>query len=179
MIVILMGVSGAGKTAVGERLAGRLGWSFLEGDDFHPQANVRKMAAGEPLTDEDRWPWLAALRETIEAHEREGTDAVVACSALKRSYRRFLAAGASSARFVYLRGARSTIAGRLGRRKGHFFRPELLASQIATLEEPSAEEAAIVDVDAGLDEVVERVLAALGLPAAAPAAPRPSAESEG
>lgn len=167
MIVILMGVSGVGKSAVGERLAARLGWAFHDGDDFHPQANVRKMAAGQPLTDEDRWPWLAAIREAIEAHERDGTDAIFACSALKEDYRRYLLANAPSARIVYLRGARSLIEERLRSRKGHFFRVDLLASQLASLEEPSA--AVVVDVDAELDVVVERVLTALGMMARAAA----------
>jgi gluconokinase len=170
MIVILMGVSGAGKTAVGERLAARLGWAFHDGDDFHPQANVRKMAAGEPLTDEDRWPWLAALRETIEAHERSGTNAIVACSALKEEYRRYLLAGAPAARIVYLRGTPSLIAERLRRRRGHFFKADLLASQLAALEEPSS--ALVVDVDADLDVVVGRVLSALGSSASAAARAR-------
>lgn len=163
MIVILMGVSGAGKTAVGERLAVRLGWAFHDGDDFHPEVNVRKMSAGEPLTDEDRRPWLAAIRELIEALGRKGTDAIVACSALKDEYRRYLLAGAPSARIVYLRGTPLLIEERLRWRRGHFFRADLLASQFATLEEPSS--AAVVDVDAELEVVVERVLAALGLPA--------------
>jgi len=161
MIVILMGVSGAGKTAVGERLAARLGWAFHDGDDFHPEANVRKMAAGEPLDDEDRRPWLAAIRELLAAHEREGTDAVVACSALKETYRSYLLSGSPSARIVYLRGTPALIEERLSRRRGHFFRADLLASQFASLEEPSS--ALVVDVDAELDVVVARVLAALDL----------------
>jgi gluconokinase len=161
MVVILMGVSGAGKTAVGERLAAHLGWAFHDGDDFHPEANVRKMAAGEPLTDEDRRPWLAAIRELIEAHELEGRDAIVACSALKEAYRRYLLADAPTTRIVYLRGTPSLIEERLRRRRGHFFRAELLASQFAALEEPSS--AVVVDVDAEPDVVVGRVLVALGL----------------
>jgi carbohydrate kinase (thermoresistant glucokinase family) len=165
MIVILMGVSGAGKTAVGERLAGRLGWAFHDGDDFHPQVNVAKMAAGQPLTDEDRRPWLAAIRERIEAHERQGSDAIFACSALREEYRSYLLAGAPSARIVYLRGSPSLIEERLRRRRGHFFRVDLLASLFATVEEPSS--ALVVDVDAEVDVVVVRVVAALGLPAAA------------
>ena len=164
MVVLLMGVAGSGKTTVGERLAARLGWTFHDGDDLHPAANVRKMAAGEPLTDEDRRPWLAALREVIEGHERDGTDAVVACSALKEAYRRTLLAGAPSARIVYLRGDRTLLEERLRGRRGHFFRAELLASQLATLEEPGPSSTAIVDVDAEVEVVVERVLAALGLP---------------
>jgi gluconokinase len=165
MIIVLMGVSGAGKTAVGELLAARVGWPFHDGDDFQPEANVRKMAAGQPLTEEDRRPWLAAVRERIEAYERSGGDAIFACSALKEEYRRYLLAGMRSVRMVYLRGTPSLIGERLRHRRGHFFPADLLASQLATLEEPRS--ALTVDVDAELDVVVARVLAALGLPATA------------
>ena len=156
-----MGVAGAGKTAVGERLAARLGWTFHDGDDLHPEANVRKMAAGEPLTDEDRRPWLEAIAAVLARHERDGTDAVVACSALEESYRRTLLAAAPSARIVDLRGERTLLERRLRRREGHFFPTRLLASQLATLEEPDPAAAAVVDVDAPLEVVVDRVVAAL------------------
>lgn len=165
MIVLLMGVAGAGKTAVGARLAARLGWRFLDGDDLHPEANRRRMAAGEPLDDEDRRPWLAALGEVLARHERDGTNAIVACSALKESYRRELLAAAPSARWVYLRGDRALLEERLRRRQGHFFPVHLLSSQLATLEEPRRGTAAVVDVDAPLEGVVDRVVTALGLPA--------------
>ena len=157
-----MGVAGAGKTAVGERLAARLGWSFHDGDDLHPEANVRKMAAGVPLTDDDRRPWLEAIAAVLARHERGGKDAVVACSALRESYRRTLLAAAPSARFVYLRGDPALLERRLRRREGHFFPTRLLASQLATLEEPDPATTAIVDVDAPLEAVVDRVVAALG-----------------
>ena len=171
MIVLLMGVAGAGKTAVGERLAARLGWAFLDGDDLQPGANLRKMAAGEPLDDADRRPWLAALAEILARHERDGTHVVVACSALKESYRRELLAAAPSARLVYLRGERALLEERLGRREGHFFPAGLLASQLATLEEPPHGTAIVVEVDAPLEGVVDRVVAALGRRAAAGAGP--------
>jgi gluconokinase len=162
MIVVLMGVAGAGKTAVGRRLAARLGWAFHDGDDLHPEANVRKMAAGRPLTAEDRRPWLAAVRALLVTLASAGTDAVVACSALTAESRRTLLSGVREARLVYLRGAPALLAERLRRRRGHFFPPELLASQLATLEEPAS--ALVVDVDADLEVVVSRVLTALGLP---------------
>lgn len=163
MVVILMGVSGAGKTAVGEILAQRLGWSFHDGDDLHPEPNIRKMSAGEPLTDADRRPWLESIRTLVDEHERSGRDAVVTCSALKESYRRRLLAGTRDTRLVYLRGTPALIEQRLRRRRGHFFDPRLLASQFAALEEPEA--AVVVDVDADLSAVVAAVQSALALPA--------------
>ena len=109
MIILLMGVSGAGKTAVGETLASKLGWTFYDGDDFHPAANVHKMSSGKPLTDEDRRPWLDAIRTLIQRLEAEGTDAVIACSALKQAYRDRLLASPDQAQLVYLRGSRELI----------------------------------------------------------------------
>lgn len=155
-----MGVSGAGKTAVGELLAERLGWPFVDGDDLHPAGNVRKMAAGVPLTDEDRLPWLRSIRAAILEHAAAGRSAVVACSALKKKYRELLLAGQADMRLVYLRGARAVLERRLGERRGHFFDPALLASQLETLEEP--DDALVVDVDTELDAVVDTVAAALG-----------------
>jgi gluconokinase len=170
MVVILMGVSGAGKTAVGERLAQRLGWPFHDGDDLHPPANRRKMAAGQPLDDDDRRPWLLAIRELIGEHEASGRSAVVACSALKEAYRRLLLADTQATRIVYLRGTPELIAERLRGRRGHFFSSTLLPTQFAALEEPG--DAAVVDVDAELEVVVDRVVDALGLgPASRGAAP--------
>ena len=153
--IVVMGVSGSGKTTIAERLAGRLGWRLLEGDRFHPPANVAKMAAGTPLTDDDRWPWLRAIADTMG----QGGDAVVACSALKRAYRDVLRAGQADVRFVHLRGGRSVIAARMAARHDHFMPPALLDSQLATLEEPAADERAIVvDVDGTPEAIVERVL---------------------
>jgi len=157
-----MGVSGAGKTAVGEVLAKRLGWSFVDGDHLHPASNIRKMTAGLPLTDEDRLPWLLSVRDAIVEHARSGRSALVACSALKRDYRKLLLEGQPDTRLVYLRGTPSVLERRLGERRGHFFDPKLLASQLETMEEPSG--ALVIDVDGELDAVVEAVAAALGLP---------------
>lgn len=161
MVIILMGVSGAGKTTVGKRLAEALGWRFLEGDDFHPLANVRKMAAGIPLTDEDRIPWLERLRELITEVLARGEDAVLACSALKRSYRQLLTVDPSRVRWVYLWAPREVIESRLAARTGHFMPLALLGSQLETLEMP--EDALRVDVTPGPDEVVATVRARLGI----------------
>ncbi len=157
-----MGVSGAGKTAIGELLAERLGWPFVDADDLHPAANIRKMATGVPLTDEDRLPWLRSVRDVIVEHAGSGRSAVVACSALKRNYRNLLLAGQADTRLVYLRGSPAVLQRRLGERRGHFFDPSLLASQLETMEEPT--DALVVDVDGELEAVVEAVVAALSLP---------------
>lgn len=143
-IVIVMGVSGSGKTTIGELLAERLGWPFFDGDDFHPAANVRKMRGGQALTDRDRGPWLDALRSLIGELEARGESAVIACSALKAAYRERLLAGSEAARLVYLRGSYDVIDARLRGRGGHFFDPTLLASQFEALEEPA--EGIAVDV---------------------------------
>jgi gluconokinase len=161
VVIILMGVSGVGKTAVGKRLAEALGWRFLEGDDFHPPANVAKMAAGIPLTDEDRAPWLERLRELIAEVLARGEDVVLACSALKRSYRQLLMVDPTQVRWVYLWAPREVIASRLARRTGHFMPLTLLGSQLETLEVP--EDVPRVDVTPGLDEVVATIRARLGV----------------
>jgi gluconokinase len=157
-----MGVSGAGKTAVGERVAERLDWPFVDADDLHPSGNVRKMAAGIPLTDADRLPWLRRVRAAIGEHGGSGRSVVVACSALKRDYREFLREGQADIRFVYLRGTQPVFERRLAERRGHFFDLSLLTSQLETLEEP--DDAAVVDVDGALDAVVDRVVSALRFP---------------
>jgi len=157
-----MGVSGAGKTAVGEVVAERLGWPFVDADDLHPPGNIRKMAAGVPLTDADRLPWLERVRAAIAEHGGSGRSVVVACSALKREYREFLRKGQVDIRFVYLRGTRPVFERRLAGRSGHFFDPSLLTSQLETLEEP--DDAIVIDVDGDLDSVVDQVVAALGFP---------------
>lgn len=161
MIVIVMGVSGAGKTAVGELLASQLGWVFHDGDDLHPAANVRKMSAGQPLTDDDRRPWLESIRALIHKLEVMGTDAIVACSALKEEYRELLLAGTRDARIVYLRGTPTLIERRLRQRREHYFDVDLLASQFETLEEPKA--AVVIDIDADLESVTAAVAQALSL----------------
>lgn len=151
-----MGVSGSGKTTVGERLAAALGLRFVDGDSLHPAANVEKMHAGIPLTDDDRWPWLDAVGAVLA----QG-DVVVACSALRRAYRDRLRARAPFA-LVYLRGDRTLLAGRIGHREGHFMPASLLDSQLATLEEPSADEHAItLDVAATPEQLVEAARKAL------------------
>ncbi len=154
-----MGVSGAGKTAVGERLAMRLGWPFVDADDLHPPSNIRKMTAGVPLTDEDRQPWLQSIRDIIVEHTSSGRSAVVACSALKRDYRRLLLSGQPDTMLVYLRGTPAVYERRLERRRDHFFDPNLLASQLETIEEPT--NALVVDVDGELEAIVDAVAAGL------------------
>jgi carbohydrate kinase (thermoresistant glucokinase family) len=156
MIAVLMGVSGSGKTSVGRRLAEALGWPFIEGDDFHPPENVAKMAAGIPLEDADRWPWLDALADKIGAIAASGSDAIVACSALKQSYRDRLASKAppGSVRFVHLTGDYDAIAARLATRKHRYMPASLLTSQFATLEPPS--DAIVVGM---YDHVIDRVAA--------------------
>lgn len=166
MVVILMGVSGAGKTAVGELLAKRLGWSFLDGDDLHPVSNVEKMSSGRPLTDEDRGPWLDSIQTKIRQLEDSGTHTILACSALKEAYRRHLLADAQRTRLVYLRGSEALIEQRLRQRKRHYFEVGLLASQFEALEEPG-EEVVVVDVDTDLETIVGKIMMALELRAKA------------
>jgi gluconokinase len=157
VILIVFGVSGAGKTTVGKLLARKLGWHFLEADDFHPSANVAKMRSGHPLTDEDRWPWLERLREQIELSLAAGENAVLACSALKRRYRDSLRVN-SDVRFVFLRGDYALIADQLHHRRGHFMNPALLRSQFADLEEPAPGESAItVELERTPEEIVEEI----------------------
>jgi gluconokinase len=161
-IVVVMGVSGSGKTTVGVLLAKQLGWRFQEGDALHPPANVAKMASGTPLTDEDRWPWLHAIAALIDTWRAEGVSGVVACSALRRAYRDILIAGRPDVRLVYLRGEKTLLAERVAARRGHFMPPALLDSQLATLEEPGPDEHPItVSIDRPPDvqvaEIVQRL----------------------
>jgi gluconokinase len=139
VIVIVFGVSGAGKTTIGKLLAEELGWRFYEADDFHPRTNINKMRRGISLTDEDRWPWLENLRELIERGIATGENAVLACSALKRAYRQHLRVSVK-VKLVFLRGEYTLIAKQLRHRRGHFMNPALLQSQFADLEEPQPEE---------------------------------------
>jgi carbohydrate kinase (thermoresistant glucokinase family) len=142
LILVVMGVSGSGKTTVGSLLAGRLGWQYAEADDFHPASNVVKMAAGQPLTSDDRWPWLRAIGAWIDTRIARGEPAVVTCSALRREYRDLLRR--PEVRFVYLRGDRTLIAQRMAARQGHFFKTDLLDSQFEALEEPGPDEGVII-----------------------------------
>jgi gluconokinase len=157
VIVIIFGVSGAGKTTVGKLLARKPGWHFLEADDFHPAANVEKMRGGHPLTDDDRWPWLKRLREQIERSLAAGQNAVLACSALKQKYRDCLRVN-SDVKFVFLRGDYALIEQQLRHRRGHFMNPALLRSQFADLEEPASDEGAItIDLGRTPEELVEEI----------------------
>ena len=157
MIVIIFGVSGAGKTTVGKLLARKLRWHFLEADDFHPAANVEKMRGGRPLTDEDRRPWLERLRERIDRSLAAGENAVLACSALKRKYRDCLRVN-SDVKLVFLRGDYALIEKQLRRRRGHFMNPDLLRSQFADLEEPEPDERVlIIELGRTPEEIVEEI----------------------
>lgn len=160
MIVIVMGVTGSGKTTVGRLLAGKLGWQFADADDFHPRRNVEKMQSGIPLTDEDRRPWLQALRAEIEKWIAAGGNVVLACSALKRIYRQQLAAG-PEVKFVYLKGNVDLITERLRSRHEHFADEHILAGQFADLEEPN--EAATVDISSTPDEIAAAIRQKLSL----------------
>jgi gluconokinase len=160
--VVVMGVSGCGKTTTGEALADRLGWPFEEGDRHHLPESVRKMAAHIPLEDADRWPWLEALSALIRGHEAAGESSVLACSALRRSYRDLLRTGAPHVRFLHLHGSREVLQARLDARKGHFFPPDLLASQFATLEPLGPDEDGVV-VDLTLDTEAQVAAALRGL----------------
>jgi gluconokinase len=160
MIIVVMGVSGSGKTTIGKLLATRLGWRFAEGDDFHPPANVEKMRRGEGLDDADRMPWLAAIDAAMRRWSLDGEDVVLACSALKRSYRVQIDCGPDT-RLVYLKASYSELYRRLKERKGHFADERLLASQFAILEEP--DNALTVDATRPPDEIVEEICRELQL----------------
>ena len=158
MIVVVMGVSGSGKTVVGQALATELGWPFFDADNFHPKENVAKMAAGTPLTDADRWPWLDRLAGEMKAIEERGANAVLACSALRHVYRDRISR-AGNVRYVHLAGDHDTIAARLAARKNHYMPPTLLQSQLATLEAPT--DAIVIDVRDAVPVQVAKIRAAL------------------
>ena len=159
-----MGVSGSGKTTVAQQLAQHLGWTFAEADEFHPPVNVAKMAAGVPLVDEDRWPWLADLRDWLDARAEAGQDVVITCSALKRSYRDLLRGASPRVRFVHLTASPAVLAERMGRRSGHYMPASLLESQLAALQPLEADEdGVVVDVDAPVPDVVRAAVGALDL----------------
>ena len=161
-----MGVSGSGKSTIADRLAARLDWRFEDGDGFHPPGNVAKMSAGQPLTDDDRRPWLQAIADEIDRVSREGERLVVACSALKRSYRDILSHGRKDVGFVFLDGSYELIASRLAARKGHFMPPGLLASQFKTLEPPDTSEHPVtVSIDGPVETIVDDIIHQLKLAA--------------
>ena len=160
MIILLMGVSGAGKTTVGQLLASQLGWEFADADDYHSAANIEKMRTGIPLTDADRAPWLEALRALITGWITAGKNALLACSALKRTYRENLQVS-PEVKFVYLKGSPSLLYQRLHSRIGHFMTEQMLASQLAALEEP--DHAVVVEVDASPAEIAAKIQVSLSL----------------
>lgn len=161
MVLTLIGVAGAGKTTVGRLLAERFGWEFHDADDLHPERNKAKMHRGIPLTDEDRWPWLRAVRCLIEGCLAANRPAVVACSALRQSYRDMIVADPAHVKIVYLKVPQELVAGRLTHRRHHFFDSRLLRSQFDTLEEPS--DALTVDASKAPEQVADAIQAGLGL----------------
>ena len=157
MIVIIFGVSGAGKTTVGKLLARELGWRLIEADDFHPSGNIEKMRSGHPLTDKDRWPWLERLRQQIERSLSTGENAVLACSALKRAYRDRLRVSVA-VKFVFLRGDYALVEKQLRSRRGHFMNAALLPSQFEDLEEPQPDENVLtIELGRTPEEIVEEI----------------------
>jgi gluconokinase len=162
--LVVMGVSGSGKSTVADELAGRLGWRYEDGDGFHPASNVAKMSAGHPLTDDDRWPWLQAIADEIDRLAAAGERSVIACSALKRAYRDVLVHGRADVRIVFLDGTQDLIAARLAARKGHFMPSGLLDSQFGTLERPGKDERPIiVSIDAPVERIVDDIITQLNL----------------
>lgn len=163
-IIIVMGVSGSGKTTVARGIATAMGWDFAEGDDFHSEANIAKMASGHPLTDEDRWPWLRAIGSWIDGHDRSGTSAVITCSALKQVYRDILREGRPTVRFAHVTADPELIEDRMEHRQGHFMPASLLPSQLATLEKLQTDEPGLALSAAGSpQDVLHSALSALGL----------------
>ncbi|HEX2654929.1 MAG TPA: gluconokinase [Xanthobacteraceae bacterium] len=169
LVLVVMGVSGAGKSTIGSKLAAELGWQFQDGDWFHPPANVEKMRTGTPLADEDRWPWLRAIAAWIDNRIKSGGHGVVACSALKRRYRDVLIGNRPNVRLVYLKGSPELIAGRLALRNEHFMPSSLLKSQFEVLEEPGSEECPIVaSIEPPPGVVISQIISALALPGRLP-----------
>jgi gluconokinase len=163
-VIVVMGVSGSGKTTVARGIATAMGWDFAEGDEFHSEANVAKMASGQPLTDEDRWPWLRSIGAWMDGHIRASTGAVITCSALRRVYRDLLREGRPQVRFCHVSADPALIGDRLSHRQGHYMPASLLPSQLATLEPLQPDEPGVVVPAVGSPEDVERrALTALGL----------------
>lgn len=163
MIVIAMGVCGTGKTLIGELLSERLACEFLDGDTLHSAANKSKMSQGIPLTDEDRFPWLQAIRQAIEEKQQLGQNAVFTCSSLKRIYRDILRGHDGDVQFVYLKGSYELLQQRLAERTDHFFDPSLLQTQLDTLEEPEVDEAIIADITLTPKQIVDQITQKLGI----------------
>jgi gluconokinase len=164
MFVVVMGVSGSGKTTLARGISDRMGWEFQEGDDLHPRANVEKMAAGTPLTDEDRWPWLEAIGRWIDEHADRGDSAVVTCSALRRVYRDLLSDGRPGVRFLHVTADPELIRRRVEERRGHYMPPSLLPSQLKTLEPLAPDEPGVtVSAEGEPSEVLANALRRLGL----------------
>ncbi|MCI0609580.1 MAG: gluconokinase [Anaerolineae bacterium] len=153
--LIVIGVSGSGKTTIGKAIASKLGWDFYDADDFHPQENISKMEMGIPLTESDRAPWLASLHDLIESCLTRGRPGVLACSALKESYRQKLMEGNDSVQLIYLKGSYDLIWSRVSARKDHYMKPEMLQSQFDALEEPT--NARAVDISQSVDEIVQEI----------------------
>lgn len=163
-VLVLTGVSGSGKSTVAAIIAARLEWPFQEGDALHPQANIERMAGGRPLTDADRWPWLAKVADWIDERLAAGENGIITCSALKRVYRDLINRRGTGVTFVFLAGSKETIAARLASRHGHFMRASLLDSQFADLEEPAPDEPAIrIDIGPPAAEIAEQIIKGLGL----------------
>ncbi len=164
MIIILMGVSGCGKTTVGKKLAGQLGWIFQEGDALHSEKNIEKMSSGTPLSDIDRKPWLHSISQWIDSHCRSDTNGVISCSALKKSYRLKITTNKDNIHLVYLRGTKELLLKRLTQRTDHFMPPDLLTSQLHILEEPGADENVLVlAIDRLPGDIVSSIRDSLGL----------------
>ncbi len=161
--VVVMGVSGSGKSTIGERLARALSGTFIDGDDLHPRANVMKMANGIPLTDEDRAPWLTRINDAVFSLEQRSRIGVVVCSALKRSYREAIRANNQAVFFLFLDGSKQVILQRIANREGHFMKPQMLASQFDILERPSSDEIDVMTVSLTRSpaEIVNSVLSML------------------
>ncbi|AVT77730.1 gluconate kinase [Rhodopseudomonas palustris] len=163
--LIVMGVSGSGKSTVGEALGQRLGWRYEDADAYHSASNVAKMSAGQPLSDDDRWPWLKAIAAEIDRVIADGGSIVFGCSALKRAYRDVLVHGRDDIRIVFLDGSRELIGGRMAARKNHFMPAGLLDSQFATLERPSPDERPIIaSIDAPVEAIVDDIVGQLPTP---------------
>lgn len=157
MIILLMGVAGSGKTTIGQKLAARTGWKFVDADSFHSEAAVAKMSRGESLTDDDRAPWLAKMRDAIQFWLAAEQTVILACSALKADYRQVLHCDHPQVRLVYLQGSYEHLAQRLRDRANHFMKVEMLKSQFETLEEPSPEEAIYIKIDQAVETIVQQI----------------------